>query len=104
MKVKTKDEVIKLISENIEFIRSFGVKRIGIFGSARRDELTEESDIDLFVEFENGRGNMKDFAGLVVFLEKLFEREVDVITPYGLKQIHLQWIKSSIEDEVEFIA
>ncbi|WP_205748222.1 nucleotidyltransferase family protein [Dyadobacter bucti] len=30
----------------------FGVKRIGLFGSARRDEMTKESDIDILIDFD----------------------------------------------------
>jgi len=36
-------------------IKSFGVKRIGVFGSAVREEMTEKSDIDVVVEFEKGK-------------------------------------------------
>ena len=56
----------------MEKIEEFGVKRIGIFGSAARDDLREDSDIDMVVEFEKGRGGFKDFGGLVEFLENLY--------------------------------
>jgi predicted nucleotidyltransferase len=48
----TKQEIIQKLKENINKIKSFGVKRIGIFGSAVRGEITEKSDIDLFIEYQ----------------------------------------------------
>ena len=32
--------------------RKFGIRKLSLFGSAARNELTSESDIDLMVEFE----------------------------------------------------
>ena len=74
-----KDEVVKLLQENMGKIRKFGVKRMGIFGSAARDELREDSDIDIIIE--DNRGGFRDFGGVVEFLEKLFNREVDILIP-----------------------
>jgi predicted nucleotidyltransferase len=34
--------------------RKYHVRRLGLFGSAARGELTPESDVDLLVEFEPG--------------------------------------------------
>ena len=98
-----RDEVIKLLRENMERIRKFGVKRIGIFGSAARDELGEDSDIDIIIEFEENRGGFKDFAGVVEFLEKLFNREVDVLTPWGIESIRIKSVKERIKREAEYV-
>ncbi len=49
-----KEEILKRIRENKDKIRSFGVKRIGIFGSFVRGEEKEGSNIDFVVEFEKG--------------------------------------------------
>jgi predicted nucleotidyltransferase len=35
--------------------RKYHVRRLGLFGSAARGELTSDSDIDLLVEFETGK-------------------------------------------------
>ena len=52
-----KEEILKKIRENRDKIRSFGVRRIGIFGSFVRGEEKEGSDIDIIVEFEEGKKN-----------------------------------------------
>lgn len=58
-----------------------GVKRAALFGSIVRGEATEESDIDLLVEFE-GRKSLLDLSGLKLEVEDVLGRKADVIT-YG---------------------
>jgi predicted nucleotidyltransferase len=99
----TKEEILRILRENMDKIRSFGVKRIAIFGSAVRDELKKDSDIDFVVEFEEDRGNMKDFIGLIDFLENLLGRSVDVLTPYGVENIRIKHIKETIKKEMEYV-
>jgi len=68
----------------------YQVSKIGIFGSVARNEATEDSDIDIVVEMEP---NMLKRIGLKQELEKIFNREVDVIryrdrmNPYLKSQI-----------------
>ncbi len=101
--VMTRREILRRIKENMGKIRSFGVKRIGIFGSAVRDEITEESDIDVVVEFERGKATFKNVAGLVDFLEELFGMEVDILTPDGIESIRIPHIKEEIKRSVEYV-
>ncbi len=56
-----------------------GVVRASVFGSMARGEATEESDIDLLVELEEG-SSLMDLAGLKVDLEDILGRTVDVVT------------------------
>ncbi len=42
----------KRLEENRDTIKSFGVRRLGIFGSYTRGEQTESSDMDFLVVFE----------------------------------------------------
>ncbi|MBU1653165.1 nucleotidyltransferase family protein [bacterium] len=63
--------------------RRFKVSRIGIFGSYSRNEVTDESDVDVLVEFSEPIG--WDFVELLEFLENLLGRRVDLVTPNALK-------------------
>lgn len=72
------------MSMNIEskacnVLRLYPVKRAAFFGSAAHGSITEESDIDLIIEFmPEARGIL--FFGLHADLEKAFARHVDLIT------------------------
>ncbi len=98
-----REEVIRLLRENMDEIKKFGVKRIGIFGSVVRNEATDESDVDIVVEFEEHRGGMKDFIGLIDFLEDLFGHQVDVLTPGGIKNIRIKSVREKIQKELEYV-
>jgi len=60
-----------------------GAYNIRGFGSAARGEAGESSDIDLLVELEPGR-SLLDHAALVVDLEEILGRKVDVVTENGV--------------------
>jgi hypothetical protein len=98
-----KSEVIFKIKANMSMIKSFGVKKIGIFGSVARDKAINESDIDIVVEFEEGRGGFKDYGGIVIFLEELFGKDVDVITYSGIEFIRMKPVKESIIKDLEYV-
>jgi predicted nucleotidyltransferase len=84
MAVKTKEDVFTLLRKNGARLRGFGVERLSVFGSFARGEPSEESDVDILVEFEPGQETFDNFLGLAEFLEELFGRKVDLLTPESL--------------------
>ena len=79
----------------------YGVKRIGVFGSYAKGSATEKSDIDLIVEFDRPIGFR--FVEFVEFLEELFGRPVDVLTPAGVEAIRIDEIARSIEETTVYV-
>ena len=77
-----------------EIKRRFAVRRIGLFGSFVRGEETKESDIDIIVEFEDP--TFRNFMNLAFFLEDIFSRRVDLLTPEGISHR----IRPYVEKEV----
>jgi predicted nucleotidyltransferase len=63
----------------LEILQRNGIKRAAFFGSIVRGEMTDESDIDILIEFE-GRKSLLDLAGLKLDLEDALERRVDLLT------------------------
>ncbi|MFH1116095.1 MAG: nucleotidyltransferase family protein [Pseudomonadota bacterium] len=82
--VSTEIGILSLIREREEQIRSFGVKRLGLFGSFVRGQQTEGSDVDLLVEFETGRKTFDAFIQLAFLLEDLLGRRVELVTTESL--------------------
>lgn len=80
------DELLKAKREEIMRIAArHGARNIRVFGSVARGEADEQSDIDFLVEMERGR-SLLDLGGLLVDLETLLHRPVDVVTEQGLKK------------------
>lgn len=61
--------------------RRHGIRRLAVFGSAVRDELRVDSDIDILVEFAPGRSVGLRFITIQDELSELFGRQVDLNTP-----------------------
>ncbi|HEC11835.1 MAG TPA: DNA polymerase subunit beta [Acidiferrobacteraceae bacterium] len=74
----------KLREHHDEIERQYRVKQFSLFGSAARDELQEDSDIDVLVAFD-GPATFDGYMGLKFYLEELLGREVDLVTESGLK-------------------
>jgi len=98
MPVKDKQEIFTLLAENESQLQRLGVRRCGLFGSFARGEQGEQSDVDILVEFEEGRKTFDNFMGLAFFLEDLFGRKVDLLTPESLSP----YIGPHILREVEY--
>jgi len=69
-----------------EIADRFGVERIGLFGSAARDALRDDSDIDVLVSFR-GPATLDGYFGLKGFLEEALGHPVDLVTERGLKPL-----------------
>jgi hypothetical protein len=68
-----------LESHDADLLR-LGVQRLGLFGSCLRGEERTDSDIDLLVEFAQGRKTLTTLIDLGDYLESLFGRRVDLVT------------------------
>ena len=79
------NELLKAKREDILRIAAkHGARRVRVFGSVARGEASAGSDVDFLVEFEPGR-SLFDHAALLLDLEQLLGREVDVVTNRGLR-------------------
>ncbi len=74
----------------------FGVSEIGVFGSWVRGEETEESDIDVLVDFDR-RVSLFDILELQFFLEDIFQRKVDIAPKDSLRKHIGRFILAEVE-------
>ena len=92
------EEIFELIRQHKSELDRFGASRIGLFGSQIRGEACDDSDIDFIVEFVNGRKSYDNYINLCFFLEDLFNKKIDLLTPESLSP-HL---KDRILGEVQY--
>ncbi len=81
----TRDKIVRIIQDNMDEIKTYGVRRLGIFGSFSRSNQHHSSDIDVLVEFQEGKKAFDNYMELKFFLEKLFKRKVDLVIKDALK-------------------
>jgi len=77
--------------------RDYSVRKIGLFGSFSDDSYTDDSDIDILVEFEKPIG--WKYLSLEIFLENIFGRKIDLVTKNALKE----QIKDRILNQVKYV-
>jgi predicted nucleotidyltransferase len=94
----SQNDILKKLSDLKPVLyRDYFVKQIGLFGSFSDDSYSEDSDIDLLVEFEKPIG--WKFFSLEIYLENIFGRKIDLVTKNALKE----QIKDRILNQVKFV-
>lgn len=73
----------ELIQKIKTIVQKYGVTKVFIFGSVARNEASESSDLDLLVEFEQGR-TLIDLIAVEQELSNALGVKVDVTTPESL--------------------
>ena len=71
-------------NEILDLTAKHGATKVRLIGSVARREETQESDIDFLVEMELGR-SLLDHAALILDLEALLGRKVDIASDRGLR-------------------
>ena len=76
----------------------YEIIRIGLFGSAARDSMNEQSDIDVVVEL--GKQDLFNIIGIKQDLEEQFSKPVDVIS---YREKMNQFLKKRIDKEAIYV-
>lgn len=95
-----KDNILSTLSSHQHDLEKFGVVRIGLFGSYVKNAAKKDSDVDLLVDFDSERKTLKNIVELGDFLENLFAKKVEIVTPQGLSK----YIGPYILKEVQYAA
>jgi predicted nucleotidyltransferase len=82
--MKTLDTLRLRRDEIIALARRYGASNVRVFGSVARGESDAQSDVDFLVDMDHGR-SLFDMGGLLMELKDLLGKEVDVVTPNGLR-------------------
>lgn len=78
----SRDEILDKLRADKPALDAFGVRAIGVFGSAARGEAGPESDVDVVVDFDGDSiPGLFEFVRLKRHLEELLGRPVDLVTP-----------------------
>ena len=86
----TPGKIIQVIESKKDELRQYGVRRIALFGSFLKKTNHSKSDIDFLVVFDHP--TFDNYMELKFFLEKLFQRKVDIVVEENLKPA-LKYIK-----------
>lgn len=100
-KTLTRHEILATLRRHQSVLKQFKVRRIGLFGSYAEGRQNRKSDLDFLVEFDEP--TFDNFMGLIEYLQKLFSKKVDVLTPEGVKSIRIEEVANNIERNVAYV-
>lgn len=93
--MKSKDQITrKLRSAKPTLVSKYSLKSIGLFGSIVREDYSDDSDIDILVEFDKPVGI--EFIELADELESMLNLKVDLVSRNGIKPKYFDFIKDEI--------
>lgn len=81
-----------IFQKTISILTSHGVKKIAIFGSYARGEVSSESDLDILVEFSE-RKSLLDLVGIEMELSELLNIKVGLLTEKSISPYLIDTIK-----------
>nr|CAD6613356.1 nucleotidyltransferase [Rhizobium sp. Khangiran2] len=80
-----RSEAIEKLKAKADAIKARGATSLYLFGSVARDEASDASDLDLFIDYDPSRKfSLVDLAGIKIYLEDELSTEVDVTTRSSL--------------------
>lgn len=79
---------IKVPGERVaEFCRKHHIRRLSFFGSVISDHFTQDSDVDVLIEFEQGQVvGLLRLASIEIELSVILGHKVDLRTPADLSR------------------
>jgi predicted nucleotidyltransferase len=87
---------LTVIQDRMAEIQALGARRIGVFGSFARGKAGNDSDVDVYVEFEDSKRTYDNFFALHELLEKLLGRRVDLVTDKSLTETKARLILPTV--------
>lgn len=76
-----RSKAIRKLRENVDAVRGLGATSLYLFGSTARDEVSSQSDLDLFIDYDPRRQlSLIDLVGIKQLLEEAMAVEIDVTT------------------------
>ena len=93
--MKSITEIKTCLEENRSSLYDkYPIKSLAVFGSYARNGQSEQSDIDILVEFKGKIGS--EFISLADELEEILDMKVDLVSKRGVKDRYLKSIETDL--------
>ncbi len=97
----TRTEILARLRKNEATLKKYKVRRIGLFGSFAKGKQHRKSDLDFLVEFDEP--TLDNFMDLAGYLEKLFRRNIDLLTPAGVESMRVKAVAENIKKSLTYV-
>lgn len=90
-------EAIKRLRRHEADLKRLGVAHLYIFGSTARGEARDNSDVDLFFDYEKGKFGLFELMDVKEYATNILGRKADIMTRDSLHKMLRRQIEASAE-------
>jgi len=90
-----RDEAISRLQRHEADLRKLGVERLYLFGSTARGQARDDSDVDLFFDYEKGALSLFGLMDVKDYAARILGRKTDIMTRDSLHKTLRQKIEAS---------
>ena len=90
-----RDEAIAKLKQHEAELRRLGVEHLYLFGSTARGEAREDSDVDLFFDYERGKLGLFELMDVKEEAARILGRKADIMTRDSLHKVLRSRIEAS---------
>lgn len=90
-------EAIKRLRRHEADLKRLGVAHLYIFGSTARGEARDDSDVDLFFDYEKGKFGLFELMDVKEYATNILGRKADIMTRDSLHKMLRRQIEASAE-------
>ena len=89
------EDAIAILKEHETELRQLGVKHLYLFGSTLRGDAREDSDVDLFFDYERGKLGLYELMDVKEQTSHILGRKADIMTRDSLHKVLRKRIETS---------
>jgi predicted nucleotidyltransferase len=90
-----REEAISRLQQHEADLKRLGVERLYLFGSTARGEAGDDSDVDLFFDYEKGKLGLFELMDVKAYAASILGRKTDIMTRDSLHRILRPQIEAS---------
>jgi predicted nucleotidyltransferase len=90
-----REDAVAILKEHETELRQLGVEHLYLFGSTARGEAREDSDVDLFFDYEKGKLGLFELMDVKEQASRILGRKADIMTRDSLHRVLRSRIEAS---------
>ena len=88
-------EAIARLKEHEAELKRLGVQHLYLFGSTARDDAREDSDVDLFFDYEKGKFGLFELMDVKDAAARILGRKTDIMTRDSIHRVLRERIEAT---------
>jgi uncharacterized protein len=90
-----RSEAISLLQRHEADLKRLGMEHLFIFGSTARGDVREDSDVDLFFDYEKGKIGLYELMDVKDYAAAILGRKTDIMTRDSLHRTLREGIEAT---------